>query len=418
MTKEKRGKIVNDPVYGFISFRFPLIFNIIEHPYFQRLRRIKQLGLTHLVYPGAQHTRFQHSIGAYHLMSTAISVLRDKGVEISEEEEEAACAAILLHDMGHGPFSHALEHSLMEGISHEQLSLLFMEKLNEEFEGQLSLAIEIFRGTYRKKFLTELISGQLDMDRLDYLRRDSFFTGVTEGAIGLDRIIQMLNVHKDHLVVDEKGIYSIEKFLVARRLMYWQVYHHKTVLSAEFLLIRLLERARELVSKGEKLFASDAMDFFLSGNINHDSVFSPGATISSELLLKNFSLLDDNDIISSAKMWENNEDKILSLLSRMVVNRQLFRARLRKKEFGKGKTEKLRNEAAELYGFESGLASYFVFSEKISNYAYDPEDHAIKILFKNGSLKDISKASDILNIEVLSKNVKKYCLCYPKDLDK
>ncbi len=418
MVKGKISKIVNDPVYGFIHIPSPLIFQLIEHPYFQRLRRIRQLGLTHLVYPGAQHTRFQHSLGTMHLMSSAISVLRDKDIEITDGEAEAVSIAILLHDIGHGPFSHTLEHSLMEKISHEELSLLFMQSLNKEFPGKLDLAIEIFKNRYKKKFLYQLVSGQLDMDRLDYLRRDSFFTGVTEGTIGLDRIIEMLNVKNDKLVVDEKGIYSIEKFLIARRLMYWQVYHHKTVLSAEFLLMNILKRAKELTGRGVDLFASSAMNYFLSKEIKYREIFNEKSGHVQELLLKNFAALDDNDIIISAKMWANGKDKVLSLLCKRLLNRDLFRARLQREEFDNIRLRNLKDRLANLYDLQPGETSYFVFTEMISNYAYDPDDHNIEILYKNGDLKEISQASDILNTAVLSKRVKKHCLCYPKELEK
>ncbi len=415
--KEVVSKIVNDPVYGFIHIPFQILFDLIEHPYFQRLRRIKQLGLTHLVYPGAQHTRFQHSLGALHLMNSAIAVLRGKGVIISEKEAEAVSITILLHDIGHGPFSHTLEHSLVEGISHENLSILFMEQLNEEFGGKLDLAIKIFKDQYEKKFLHQLVSGQLDMDRLDYLKRDSFFTGVTEGTIGLDRIIEMINVKNDRLVVDEKGIYSIEKFLIARRLMYWQVYLHKTVLSAELLLMKILKRAKALTSEGVSLFATSAMNYFLEQNVNYNSVFGKQAIHHKADLLKNFASLDDNDILTSAKIWAEENDIVLSLLCKRLLNRHLFRAKLQKEEFDHKLLETLSKKVMNEYKISIDQTSYFVFMEIISNYAYDPDDHSIQILYKDGSLRDISEASDMLNTAVLSKTVKKYCLCYPKELE-
>ena len=303
MNQTYNRKIINDPVYGFIDIPYPLVYEIIEHPYFQRLRRIKQLGLTHLVYPGAQHTRFQHSLGALHLMTSAIETLRQKGIDISTEEAEAVSVAILLHDIGHGPFSHALEQSLVENISHEDISKLFMQELNEQFSGRLELALDIFSNNYKKKFLHQLVSGQLDMDRLDYLRRDSFFTGVTEGTIGSDRIIKMINVANDKLVVDVKGIYSIEKFLIARRLMYWQVYLHKTVQSAELLLVKILKRAKELAMAGNPVFGTPALKLFLHQNITYSLVFGNSPELDPSFILKNFALLDDNDIITSSKIW-------------------------------------------------------------------------------------------------------------------
>ena len=415
--KELINKIINDPVYGFIHIPFQVLFDLIEHPLFQRLRRIRQLGLTHLVYPGAQHTRFQHSLGALHLMNSAITVLKGKGINISDEEAEAVSVAILLHDIGHGPFSHTLEHSLVEGISHEDLSRLFMEKLNKEFGGQLDMAIKIFTNQYEKKFLYQLVSGQLDMDRLDYLKRDSFFTGVSEGTIGLDRIIEMINVKNDQLVVDEKGIYSIEKFLIARRLMYWQVYLHKTVLSAELLLMKILKRAKELTSEGVSLFATSAMNYFLEQNINYNSVFGKKPIHQKDDLLKNFALLDDNDILTSVKIWAEDNDIVLSLLCKRLLDRHLFRAKLQKEEFDEKLLEGLYKKVMEEYKIPVDQASYFVFTEMVSNYAYDPDDHSIQILYKDGSLRDISEASDILNTSVLSKTVKKYCLCYPKELE-
>lgn len=415
--KELISKIINDPVYGFIHIPYQIIFDLIEHPFFQRLRRIRQLGLTHLVYPGAQHTRFQHSLGALHLMNSAIAVLRGKGINISEKEAEAVSVAILLHDIGHGPFSHTLEHSLVEGISHEDLSILFMDQLNKEFGGKLDLAIRIFKEQYEKKFLYQLVSGQLDMDRLDYLRRDSFFTGVSEGTIGLDRIIEMINVKDDRLVVDEKGIYSIEKFLIARRLMYWQVYLHKTVLSAELLLMKILKRAKELTSEGVSLFATSAMNYFLEQDINYNSVFGKKPIHRKDELLKNFAYLDDNDILTSAKIWAEEKDIVLSLLCKRLLNRRLFRAKLQEEKFDVKLLEDLHKKVKDEYKIPFDQTSYFVFTEMISNYAYDPDEQSIQIFYKDGSLRDISEASDMLNTSVLSKTVKKYCLCYPKEIE-
>jgi HD superfamily phosphohydrolase len=393
---------------------FELVFNILEHSYFQRLSRIKQLGLTYLVYPGAQHSRFQHCLGALHLMTSCISTLREKGVEISQDEAEAVSAAILLHDIGHGPFSHALEKSLIKGISHEDLSGLFMEEMNEQFSGKLDLAIQIFKNKYKKKFLHQLVSGQLDMDRLDYLRRDSFFTGVSEGTIGSDRIIKMMNVVDDQLVIDVKGIYSLEKFLIARRLMYWQVYLHKTVQSAEFILVKTLQRARELAQQGEDVYGTPALRFFLYNNISHSSVFSNNPVYISKGIINNFAMLDDSDIISSAKVWADGGDKVLQLLSRRLINRELFKVELSDNPFSSIRLESLKEWVAREYNIEKEQADYFAFSEMISNYAFDPEDHNMQILYKDGSLHTITQVSDILNTRVLSMKVNKYCLCYPK----
>lgn len=414
MNFKYKRKIINDPVYGFIDIPFALVFDIIEHPYFQRLTRIKQLGLTHMVYPGAQHTRFQHSLGALHLMTSCISTLREKGIDINQEEAEAVSIAILLHDIGHGPFSHALEQSLIEDISHEDLSRVFMEDLNDEFSGKLDLAIMIFNNQYKKKFLHQLVSGQLDMDRLDYLRRDSFFTGVSEGTIGSDRIIKMMNVVDDNLVIDVKGIYSVEKFLIARRLMYWQVYLHKTVQSAEFLLVKTLCRAIELAQNGEEVYGTPALKFFLYQKINHSSVFTKKPVWKTGDIIKNFALLDDSDIISSAKVWAEGDDKVLQLLSRRLINRELFRVELSDKPFSGKSIQLIKDWVANEYNVEKEHARYFVFSEMISNYAFDPSDHNVQILNKDGGLHDIGEVSDILNTQVLSMKVKKYCLCYPK----
>ncbi len=414
MNLKYKRKIINDPVYGFIDIPFALVFEIIEHPYFQRLTRIKQLGLTYMVYPGAQHSRFQHSLGALHLMTSCISTLREKGIDINQEEAEAVSIAILLHDIGHGPFSHALEQSLIEGISHEDLSRVFMEELNEEFSGRLDLAIKIFNNQYKKKFLHQLVSGQLDMDRLDYLRRDSFFTGVSEGTIGSDRIIKMMNVVDDNLVIDVKGIYSLEKFLIARRLMYWQVYLHKTVQSAEFLLVKTLCRAIELAQNGEEVYGTPALKFFLYQNINHSSVFTKKSVWKTRDIIKNFALLDDSDIISSAKVWAEGEDIVLQLLSRRLIDRELFRVELSDKPFSGKSIQLIKDWVVNEYNVEKEHARYFVFSEMISNYAFDPSDHNVQILNKDGGLHDIGEVSDILNTRVLSMKVKKYCLCYPK----
>ena len=401
-------KIINDPVYGFIKIPYEIIYDLIEHPWFQRLRRIRQLGLTHFVYPGANHTRFQHAVGAMHLMGQAIDVIRSKGHEISEEEARAVTIAILLHDIGHGPFSHSLEQSLIRHTSHEKLSEIFMERLNDEFGGALELAIEIFMNRYHKRFLHQLVSSQLDMDRLDYLKRDSFFTGVTEGVIGSDRIIKMLNVWNDQLVVDEKGIYSIEKFLIARRLMYWQVYLHRTVVSSEQVLIMMLQRAQKLVSDGVTLFATPALTFFLKEGADTDD------PASLPVPLDHFSALDDYDILVSAKVWCDHSDPVLSLLSRGLVNRELLSVILDNQPFAESHVEHLRNQVARHLSISREEAGYLVISDSISNYAYSDMDDRISILDKQGHTRDIAEASDMLNISVLSKTVRKYFLCYPR----
>jgi len=409
-----KRKIINDPVYGFISIPGDFVFDLIEHPWFQRLRNIKQLGLTSFVYPGATHSRFQHGLGALHLMNLAIDTLRNKGVIISPSEEEATFIAILLHDAGHGPFSHALETSIISGITHEDLSLLLMRKLNETFNGKLDLAIDIFRGTYPRRFLHELISGQVDMDRLDYLRRDSFFTGVIEGSVGSDRIIRMLNVVDDSLVVEEKGIYSIEKFLIARRLMYWQVYMHKTVLSAESLLVKILKRAKELASVDIDLFSTPALRFFLYNKIGNTDLIKEG-TFTPGIIASNFTLLDDTDVLVSAKYWADNSDKILSDLSRRLVRRELFAIELQNEPFSKERVNELRSLAGDLLISDQELAEYYVFTDSISNLAYTPDAPEVKILLKNGTTEGISDESDMFNHRFLSERITKYFLCYPKE---
>ena len=372
-----KRKIINDPVYGFISIPGDLIYDIIEHPWFQRLRNIRQLGLTSFVYPGANHSRFQHCLGALYLMDTALKTLKDKDVSISQSEEEAALIAILLHDIGHGPFSHALETSLINGITHEDLSLLLMEKLNEIFKGRLDLAIEIFKGTYSRKFLHELIAGQVDMDRLDYLRRDSFFTGVIEGSVGSDRIIRMLNVVDDRLVIDEKGIYSLEKFLIARRLMYWQVYMHKTVLSSESLLVKVLKRAKEIAVTGTDLFATPALRFFLYNNIGLEDlrdrgVFTPG------IIAMNFTRLDDSDILASAKYWVDDSDPVLSDFSARLINRNLLSAELQNEPFSNERLNVLKERAVNLMRISREMTDYYVYTGSISNLTYAPDSPVCK----------------------------------------
>lgn len=406
MAVPSKLKIINDPIYGFISVPNDLIFEIIQHPYFQRLRRISQMGMSYLVYPGAHHTRFHHALGAMFLMQKAVQTLRFKGIVISEEEDTALQIAILLHDIGHGPFSHAMEHSIVEQVGHEDLSLLFMNRLNNLFSGQLSLAITIFKNQYHRNFLHQLISGQLDMDRLDYLRRDSFFTGVAEGNINSQRLIAMLNVKDDRLVVEEKGIYSVEIFIVARRLMYWQVYLHKTSLVAEQLLSKLLQRAKFLSQQGEVLNASEAFSFFLNQNIalNEFSVD----------VLNKFSKLDDFDIVSAMKSWENNKDFVLSEISRMLLNRDLLKIKMKKEAFDSKKVELHLNQVMARHNLSQEEASYFVFTGEISNLAYHMDKDNINLIKNNGKIIDVAKASDQLNLEALSKEVKKHYLCYPK----
>ena len=406
MASQNKLKILNDPIYGFITIPSQRIFNIIEHPYFQRLRRISQMGLSYLVYPGAHHTRFQHAIGCVHLMQKAVRVLRFKGVEISDEEEEALQIAILLHDIGHGPFSHAMEHSIVEGVDHESISLLFMKELNAVFNQSLTLAIEIFTGNYPRRFMHQLITSQLDMDRLDYLKRDSFYTGTTEGNINSDRLIIMLNVVNNELVIEEKAIYSVEKFLVARRLMYWQVYLHKTSMVAEQLLIRVLKRAKELIANGTDLNASKALSYFLYNKVTEESFDAETLAV--------FSCLDDYDIVLAMKEWANHEDYVLSNLCKMVINRDLLKVKIKKKKPAKAKIEKHTNEVKQKNNLSDKEASYFVFTGEIANLAYTRENNNINILHKNGKINDVIKVSDQLNLKALSKTVTKYYICYPK----
>lgn len=403
------SKILNDPIYGFIRIPHGIIFELIEHPYFQRLRRITQLGLSYLVYPGAYHTRFQHAIGATYLMSKAVQQLRSKGHVITEEEDEAVSIAILLHDIGHGAFSHALEHSIAHEISHEDLSLLFMEKLNKELNGQLTTAIQIFKNEYHKRFLHQLVSSQLDMDRMDYLKRDSFYSGVQEGIIGSDRIIHMLNVVNDQLVVESKGIYSIEKFLIARRLMYWQVYLHKTVLSAENMLIKVLKRAKELSQSGDKLFGSSALKLFLKNNFTLDDFRKK------EEVFQAFTRLDDQDVLAAIKEWQFHEDKILATLSNKIIQRKLLKIKVTDEAVSEAILLEMKNRVANYYDIDITQTEYLAFNDSISNNAYNAHKSNINILYKDGSLKDIADASDQLNISALSKPVKKHFFCYPKE---
>jgi HD superfamily phosphohydrolase len=404
-----KSKIINDPVFGFININNGFIYSIISHPYFQRLTRIKQLGLTHLVYPGAQHTRMSHSLGAMYLMSEAISQLQSKGHTISPEEEQAALACILMHDSGHGPFSHALENTLLKNICHEEISLLLMKKMDEETGGQLSLAIDIFKDEYPKKFLHQLVSGQLDVDRLDYLRRDSFFTGVHEGNIGSARIIKMLNLKDDRLVVEAKGIYSIENFLMARRLMYWQVYLHKTVLAAEKMLINILERARELAERGIELFASPALNYFLHHRVDKQLLLNNSQS------LEYFTDLDDNDIWSALKVWAKHSDKVLSLLSNGLLNRHLFKITIEQKPLETSCLEGKKRDLAHNYRISLEEAAYLIASDEISTNMYNEADDSIDILYKDGCIKNIAESSDMLNIQLLSKKIKKYYFCFLRD---
>ncbi len=408
-----KRKIINDPVHGFITIPSDLIFDLIQHPYFQRLRRIKQLGLTHLVYPGALHTRFQHAIGAMHLMMSAISVLKSKGVDISDREAEAAYVAILLHDIGHGPFSHVLENTIIESVNHESLSALIMGRLNIVFDNAISDATSIFENSYSSQFFHQLVSGQLDMDRLDYLKRDSFFSGVSEGIIGSERIIKMLNVFDDKLVIEAKGIYSIEKFLVARRFMYWQVYLHKTALVAEKMLISILKRARLLVLRGDNLFAPPQLNFFLKNKICYDDF------VCRPEVLSNFMMLDDDDIMSAIKIWSLSDDHILSQLSGSFINRSLFKIEIQNHPFDDSEIDFVKEAVTKAYGLkEKDECDFMVYSGSISNNTYSPDDENINILYNNSELKDITEASDMINLSVLGKRGRKYFLCYPKSVIK
>jgi HD superfamily phosphohydrolase len=399
-------KIFNDPIYGFITIPNSLIFDLIQHKFFQRLRRITQMGLSYLVYPGAHHTRFHHALGSMHLMQKTVRILRFKGVTISEEEENALLIAILLHDIGHGPFSHAMEHSIVNGISHEEISVLFMERLNVEFNGKLTLAIKIFKGEYHRKFMYQLVSSQLDMDRADYLKRDSFYTGVAEGNVNSERLITMMNVVNDELVIEEKGIYSVEKFLTARRLMYWQVYLHKTSLVAEQLLIRVLKRANELSQNGHNLLSSSALSYFLSNNITKESFTDESLNI--------FAQLDDYDIISAIKEWQNHEDFVLSNLCGMIINRELLSIKIKNKKIKSVNFNKHVDKLIDTYNISKSEAAYFVFKGEISNQAYQRNSQQINIQLKTGKVVEIIRASDHLNLKVLSKPVTKFYMCFPK----
>lgn len=401
-------KIFNDPIYGFISIPNALIYDLIEHSYFQRLRRISQMGLSYLVYPGANHTRFHHALGCMHLMQKAIETLRFKEVTISAEEENALYVAILLHDIGHGPFSHAMERSIVEDVNHEAISLLFMNQLNIEFNGKLSLAIQIFKGDYHRKFMLQLISSQLDMDRMDYLKRDSFYSGVAEGNVNSERLIQMMNVVDDVLVIEEKGIYSVEKFLLSRRLMYWQAYLHKTSLVAELILTKVLKRAKELTIKGIHLPCSEPLLFFMQNKITLEN-FTPET-------LDLFSQLDDFDIIGALKSWQKHDDFILSTLSKMIVNRDLLKIKLTSEKVSLEELQSLKERFAAQNNISAIDASYFIYRGKIKNQAYSKEAEPIRILKKDKTIEDVVEASDQLNLKSLSKLVTKYYICFPKQL--
>ena len=406
MKRSPKLKIFNDPIYGFIRIPGNLIFELIAHPYFQRLRRISQMGLSYLVYPGAHHTRFHHALGAMHLMQQAIQLLREKGIDIRAEEEQGLLCAILLHDIGHGPFSHALENELVKGVSHEALSLEFMERLNREFGGALSTGIAIFKGAHPKRYLNQLVSGQLDMDRMDYLKRDSFYTGVAEGNINAERLITMLSVHDDNLVVDAKGIYSVEKFLMARRFMYWQVYLHKTGLVAEQLLIRVIRRARELYQAGKLVCHSESLAYFLNEPFDAREFTS--------VALERFAYLDDVDILAALKQWRKGGDFVLSSLCERILDRRLLSIKVRDTPISEDQLNRRLQKFCEQHGVSPEEAAYFVFDGQISNRAYDRQQQHIRILEKDGKVVDVAKRSDHLNLDVWSGQVTKYYICYPK----
>ena len=405
----KEAKIINDPVFGFIKIPRGLLYGIVEHPLFQRLNRINQLGLASVVYPGARHTRFQHSLGAFHLMGEAVISLQQKGIFIFDAEAEAVQAAILMHDIGHGPFSHVLENTLIHGISHEDISLMMMEEINQHFNGQLNLAISIFKGNYPKNFLHQLISSQLDMDRLDYLRRDSFYTGVTEGNIGSARIIKMLNVVDDSLVVDQKGIYSLENYLTTRRLMYWQVYLHRTCVAYEKVLVNMLTRAKDLVQNGQEVFASPALHYFLENNVDKDWFINhPEA-------LMNYEELDDSDIWSAMKAWRHHHDKMLATLATDMLDRHIFKVEVSEEPFEDAHIETIAKEISARMEISIEDAKHYMMSiNTISKDMYNVEDDSIAILYKNGDIRDISEASELLNVQLLSKKIRKYYLSYQR----
>lgn len=407
LNRNNKKKIFNDPVYGFITIPDEILFDVIEHPYMQRLRRIMQLGLSHLVYPGALHTRFHHVVGATHLMSLAVETIRKKGFEITKEEERAVLLAILLHDIGHGPFSHALEYDIVNNVSHEKISGYFIQELAKGFGEDLERALLIFKNTYSKPFLHQLVSSQLDMDRLDYLNRDSFYSGVSEGIIGSDRLIDMLTVHEGNLVMEEKGIYSIEKFIVSRRLMYWQVYLHKTVVSAEFMLIHALRRAKELIMRGDELFGSPALLFFLQNHIT-EKEFENNVEV-----LKNFALLDDYDILGALKIWQHCSDRVLSLLSSGIVNRNLFKIEISREPYSEDRVALEKEIVKSSFKLTDEEVHYFVYTYVLSNKAYNENKQNINLMLKSGEIMDLSKASDNLNISALAQPVEKFFICYP-----
>lgn len=406
MSQTNKLKIFNDPIYGFITIPNAFIYDLIQHPYFQRLRRISQMGMSYLVYPGAHHTRFHHALGCMHIMQKAVQTLQFKGVPISAEEEEALYIAILLHDIGHGPFSHAMEHSIVEEVHHEELSLLFMEQLNREFEGKLDLAIQVFKGAYPRKFMLQLISSQLDMDRMDYLKRDSFYSGVAEGNINSDRLIQMMHVKNDLLVIEEKGIYSVEKFLVARRLMYWQAYLHKTSVVAELILTKILKRAKELSQNGIQLPCSASLQFFMTHKIAL-------ADFDAETL-NNFSYLDDYDILGAIKAWQFHDDYVLQNLCRMVLNRDLLKIQITEEKPDKSEIRVLKNKFMNFASLSEKEVNYFVFKGKLKNQAYSKSSAPIYILKKDNTIEDVVEASDQMYLKALSKEVTKYYVCFPK----
>ena len=408
MIATNKLKIFNDPIYGFITIPNTLIYDLIQHPYFQRLRRISQMGLTYLVYPGAHHTRFHHALGCMHIMGKAIQSLRFKGIEISDDEENALLIAILLHDIGHGPFSHAMENSIVESVHHEEISLLFMNQLNIEFDGKLALAIKIFKGEYHRPFMYQLISSQLDMDRMDYLKRDSYYTGVTEGNISSERIIQMMNVVDDYLVIEEKGIYSVEKFLVARRLMYWQAYFHKTSVVAEIILTKILKRAKELTQRGQQLECSKPLAYFLNNKVTLENFDAE--------VLNIFSQLDDVDVMAAMKAWQFHDDFVLSALSKMIINRDLLKIQMSEDKPDKDKLNLLRDKFQEMVNLPDKDVDYFVFKGKLKNQAYSNNSEPIRIVKKDKTVEDVIEASDQLHLKALSKQVTKYYICFPKVL--
>ncbi|WP_291135248.1 HD domain-containing protein [Flavobacterium sp. UBA7663] len=406
MSQTNKLKIFNDPIYGFITIPNSLIYDLIQHPYFQRLRRISQMGMSYLVYPGAHHTRFHHALGCMHIMQKAVQTLQFKGVAISEDEENALYIAILLHDIGHGPYSHAMEHSIVEEVHHEELSLLFMEQLNKEFDGKLALAIQVFKGEYHRKFMLQLISSQLDMDRMDYLKRDSFYSGVAEGNINSERLIQMMNVQDDYLVIEEKGIYSVEKFLVARRLMYWQAYLHKTSVVAELILTKILKRAKELTQKGILLPCSESLQFFMQNKISLSDF--------DKNVLDKFSYLDDYDVMGAIKSWQFHDDFVLQSLCRMILNRDLLKIQMTDDKPNKENLLSIKNKYIALAGISEKEADYFVFKGKLKNQAYSKSSEPIRILKKDKTIEDVVEASDQLHLKALSKPVTKYFICFPK----